>query len=130
MQIEYQNLRTIHWLVKGPQFYQLHKYYEELYSETADIIDEVAERVLMLGSEPLHTYSDYLKTAKIQVVSEVAKGTENLQITLENQNNLLQQYRLIIAEASATNDEGTVALMSELISSTEKRIWMLNSTLV
>lgn len=129
LQVEYQNQRTIHWLVSGTQFYQLHSYYEDLYTKTADVIDEVAERILMLGSVPLHSYSDYLNTAKISVVTEVAKGVENLNTTLETQKYLLESYRSIISDAGEANDEGTVALMSELISSTEKNIWMLNATL-
>ncbi|HNW50443.1 MAG TPA: ferritin-like domain-containing protein [Prolixibacteraceae bacterium] len=129
LQVVYQNLRTMHWLVKGVQLYQLHKLYEEFYNETAETVDEVAERVLMLGSEPLHTYTDYLKISKVSVVSEVPGGLESLKKAAADQEYLLDTYRKITAEAAKNNDEGTVALMSDLIGSTEKRLWMLNSTL-
>ncbi len=129
LQVVYQNLRTMHWLVKGANFYQLHKLYEELYTETAETVDEVAERILMLGGIPLHTYSDYLKTAKVAVVTAVPNGMESLKITVENQESLLTMYREVISEAASLNDEGTVALMSGLISTTEKKLWMLKSTL-
>jgi len=129
LQVVYQNLRTMHWLVQGPQLHQLHKLYEEMYNQTAETIDEVAERVLMLGQVPLHTYADYLKVAKVEVVTQVPKGLESLKTALENQQYLLNGYRELISLASENSDEGTVALASELIASTEKRIWMLGATL-
>lgn len=129
LQVVYQNLRTMHWLVKGANFYQLHNLYEELYNEIAETVDEVAERILMLGEVPLHTYSDYLKTAKVNVVSEVPAGLESLKTIVANQEHLLASYRGIVSEAANNSDEGTVALMSELIASTEKKLWMLKTTL-
>ncbi len=129
LQVMYQNLRTMHWLVKGSDFYTLHKLYEEYYTETAEVVDQVAERILMLGGIPLHQYADYLNTATIVPVAEVPKGKESLKIVVSNYEQLLDSYRKIIAFAAADSDEGTVALFSELIASTEKKLWMLKSTL-
>ncbi|VBB48451.1 DNA protection during starvation protein [uncultured Paludibacter sp.] len=129
LQVVYQNLRASHWLIKGNQFYQLHKFYEELYNETSEMVDEVAERILMLGGEPLHTYSDYLKASKITVVTKVPKGFESLKTVVDDQEYLLASYRSILDAADDNKDEGTVALMSDFIASTEKRLWMLHSTL-
>lgn len=128
-QVTYQNFRTMHWLVKGADFYMLHKMYEEFYTETAEIVDELAERILMLGGIPYHTYSEYLSSSFIEPVLEVPKGKESLRIAVSNFEHLLASYNNLITEASENNDEGTVALFSELIASTEKKIWMLKTTL-
>lgn len=129
LQVVYQNLRTMHWLVKGADFYMLHKLYEEFYTETAETVDEVAERVLTLGGVPLHTYADYLAQASLNVVTEVPAGRKSLHIVVENYTHLLQEYRELLASAAEVSDDGTVDLFSGLISSTEKKLWMLNSTL-
>ena len=129
LQVVYQNLRTMHWLVKGEQFFMLHKYYEELYNETAETVDEVAERILMLGGTPLHQFTDYLKNADVEPVVEVPKGKESLKLVAKNYNYLLSSYRELNAYAAEYGDEGTAALFSELIGSTEKKLWMVNSTL-
>lgn len=47
-QIHYQNLRALHWNVKGANFFELHLKYEELYTRTQIIIDDLAERILTL----------------------------------------------------------------------------------
>jgi starvation-inducible DNA-binding protein len=129
LQVVYQNLRTMHWLVKGEQFFMLHKLYEEFYTETAETVDEVAERILMLGGTPLHQFADYLKNARVEPVVEVPKGKESLKLAVNNYNQLLSSYRELNAYAAENGDEGTAALFSELIGSTEKKLWMLNSTL-
>src|SRR3954470_12142936 len=45
----YARTRNCHWNVTGPAFSILHKFFEEQYEAIDDIMDEVAERVRMLG---------------------------------------------------------------------------------
>ena len=49
-QVFYSNLRNFHWNVKGHGFFVLHSKYEELYNDAAEKVDEIAERILQLGS--------------------------------------------------------------------------------
>jgi len=51
-QIYYQNLRNFHWNVSGPNFFELHAKFEELYNAATLAIDETAERILTLGERP------------------------------------------------------------------------------
>lgn len=128
-QIFYQNLRGLHWNVKGPMFFNLHAKYEEYYDEAAEVIDEIAERVLMLRGTPLHTFDDYMKTATLKAVSNVSDGKEGIKIVLENKRFLLNSFNDILETAAEAQDEGTAAMMSEFIGETEKNIWMLESFL-
>jgi len=126
-QIYYQNLRAFHWLVKGPQFYQLHAKFEEFYDQAADDIDEIAERILMIGGKPLHTFEDYLKNATIKPEKDLVKPADILPRLVSNAESLLGSCRKVVKTAADADDEGTVALMSDFISYTEKQLWMLNS---
>ena len=128
-QIYYQNLRGLHWNIKGAQFFALHEKYESYYNGAAEVVDEVAERILMLGGQPLHTFGDYVKHATLKEVSNISDGQEGVKAVLENSKVLLGQFREILALASENGDEATLALMSELIGTTENRIWMLESFL-
>ena len=40
----YTKTRNYHWNVTGPQFNDLHKFFEEQYTELNEIVDDVAER--------------------------------------------------------------------------------------
>ena len=61
LQVFYSNLRNFHWNAKGHGFFVLHSKYEELYNDAAEKIDEVAERILQLGSTPESRFSVYLQ---------------------------------------------------------------------
>lgn len=56
----YQNLRGIHWNIKGKRFFDLHVKFEELYTDANLKVDLIAERILTLGGVPLHTFEDYI----------------------------------------------------------------------
>ena len=110
-QIHYANLRGFHWNIKGHGFFVLHSKFEDLYNGAAEKVDEIAERILMLGGTPANKYSDYLKMAQIKEVDGVNKADE----------------RKILSLASSHNDEVTVAMMSDYLKEQEKMVWMLTA---
>ncbi|MDV7186824.1 DNA starvation/stationary phase protection protein [Lutibacter sp. TH_r2] len=128
-QIYYMNLRGLHWNVKGRKFFMLHEKFEELYTETNEIVDEIAERILSLGLNPVHTFEGYLKIKTIKITENVSDGDAAVSSVLGNLIELLNQERAILEVASDNSDEGTASLISDLISGQEKLIWMLTSYL-
>lgn len=128
-QLFYQNLRGLHWNIKGKEFFELHLKFEELYDDAVIKVDEIAERILTLEGEPLHTFSDYLKIADIIEEKNVINGEEGVVAIIRNFKILIEKERNILSIASNAEDEGTVSLMSDYISQTEKTLWMLNSYL-
>ena len=91
------------------------------------LFDEIAERILTLEGEPLHTFSDYLQSAEIKEEKSIVNGNQGIQIIINNYKVLIAKERAILSLASTADDEGTVSLMSDYISQTEKTLWMLNS---
>jgi starvation-inducible DNA-binding protein len=128
-EVFYQNLRGFHWNIKGREFFELHTKFEELYNDAFIKIDEIAERILTLEGEPLHTYTDYLKVSNIKESKNVTNGVEGVKIIVKNFSTIITIERKILDLAGDANDEGTVSLMSDYISQTEKTLWMLNSYL-
>ena len=125
--IYYQNLRGFHWNIKGVHFFQLHAKFEELYNYALTQIDVLAERILTIGQQPLHTFSDYVRVSTIKEVSNVSDDKGTVSATHENLTVLLNIEREILAMAAESGDEGTVALMSEDINENEKTLWMLKA---
>ena len=128
-QIYYQNLRGLHWNIRGKRFFDLHLKFEELYNDSQLKIDLIAERVLTLGGTPLHTFSDYIANSKLKVGKDISKDVEAIQLILESLSVLLQVERVILAKASEINDEGTNSMMSDFIAEQEKTNWMLKAWL-
>lgn len=128
-QVLYMNVRGYHWNITGPQFFELHAKFEETYNDLLTKVDELAERILTLGSQPRHAFSDYLKTADIKEHTNVTDDKGTLLGLLEGYSILLQQQRELLTVAADAGDEGTASLMSDYIKEQEKQVWMLNAYL-
>ena len=53
-------------ILKGHGFFVLHGKFEDMYNNAAEKVDELAERILMLGGEPENKFSEYLKVARVK----------------------------------------------------------------
>ena len=128
-QTYYQNLRGIHWNIKGKQFFELHVKFEELYTDATIKVDELAERILTLGGVPLHTFEDYQKQSKVAVGKDVTNDVESVQLIITSLSSLLDLERELLDSSGDANDEGTNSLISDFVSEQEKTIWMMQSWL-
>ena len=128
-QIYYQNLRGLHWNIKGKNFFQLHEKFEELYNDSQLKIDEIAERILTLESTPLHTFDDYTELSKVPVGKNISKDVEAVTLVVTSLKQLIQIERAILEKSGEADDEGTNAMMSDFISEQEKTVWMLKAWL-
>ena len=124
-QIFYTNLRGFHWNIKGHGFFVLHSKFEDMYDDAAAKVDELAERMLMLGGQPDNRFSVYLKVAKLQEITNVSCGDEALKNVLETYGYLIGEERKVLAAAQEAGDESTAAMMSDYIKEQEKLVWML-----
>ena len=115
-QVYYTNLRGFHWNIKGHGFFVLHEKFESMYDDAAEKVDEIAERILMLGGVPENKFSEYLKVAKIKEVSD------NI---LETYGYLIGEERKIIELANEAGDDVTADLMTGYLKEQEKMVWML-----
>jgi starvation-inducible DNA-binding protein len=124
----YLKTQNYHWHVKGPQFKSLHELFEMQYTELANAVDLIAERLLILGHLAPATFTEFnqLKTIK----DGNSKNSANQMVTELAQDNLslVSDLNQAIKIAQEQNDEGSVALLGERIAAHEKAHWMLNAS--
>lgn len=127
--ILYTKLHNYHWYVSGPTFFTLHAKFEELYTEAALHLDELAERILSRGEKPVATLKEQLK---VSLVDE-AKGTENasqmVQQIVKDFTTVKEASKKVMDAASEEGDDRTEDLLNGIIQSLEKHVWMLNAFL-
>lgn len=128
-QIYYQNLRGIHWNIKGKRFFDLHVKFEELYTDANMKVDEIAERILTLGETPLHTFEDYSKKAQVPVGKNISQDDIAVGLIVDSLTQLLKIERDLLDKSGETNDEGTNSMMSDFITEQEKTVWMMKAWL-
>jgi len=128
-QIYYQNLRGLHWNIKGRSFFELHEKFEELYTDAQEKVDLIAERILTLQGTPLHTFEDYQMIATVPVGKNISKDIEAVQIVVNSLEELIKIERRILEKSGEADDEGTNSLMSDFITEQEKTVWMMKAWL-
>ncbi len=127
--VEYHKLQSFHWYVKGSDFFQAHAKLEEYYDEIRDMIDDVAELMLMEGLHPVSKLSEFLALTQIQEAS----GTfETSQAVFET---VLSDYRSLLTESieikRAAEESGrdlVAAKADGYIEVFSKALWMIGQS--
>ena len=126
-QVYYQNLRGLHWNIRGKRFFDLHLKFEELYNDSQLKIDLIAERVLTLDAVPFHTFEDYIEHSKIEIGKNIHNDEKAIELIVSSLSKLLLIERVILKKSGEIEDEGTNSMMGDFIAEQEKTIWMLKA---
>jgi len=123
----YQKLRHYHWNVDGQHFFELHEKFEEIYGRWAGSIDEIAERILMVGGVPLHTLKSLLNAATLEEDESVPAAEVMVEAVATDMAVLHHLAGDVIHAAEAAGDRGTANLLDALRDGLEKDLWMLRA---
>ena len=127
--IYYQNTRGFHWNIKGKRFFELHAKFEEFYTEALTTIDEIAERILTIGGQPLHTFADYQATSKLVAYKDVSTDVDTVEALVNQLGQLIDQEKVVKDLAAKADDSETEDMMIGLINTQQKTVWMLKAWL-
>jgi starvation-inducible DNA-binding protein len=125
----YANYKHYHWQTFGPLFRDLHKLFDELAAEVLSTVDELAERVRMIGQDPP---AHLLESAELASVASAAAHTTMREMVEEAQRNVvlvISEMRKAVKAAEEHDDPGTVDLFSKSVQIHEKHEWFLRDIL-
>lgn len=125
----YQKLHHFHWRVQGHGFYQLHAKFEELYDHFAALVDEIAERILMVEGVPLASLKQALELSDVREVQDVPQSNEMIILVLADLKAFRKKVSLGIEAAENDGDRGSVNMLDPVADSLDKEIWMLSAFL-
>jgi len=127
--VMYTKLHNYHWYVKGHQFFTLHAKFEELYNEATMHMDEIAERVLTLGGDPVATLKEHLELSVVKEASGKEKSDQMVSTIVSDFDNIMKSLKTGMEEAAKIGDDMTEDLLNAVYQSIEKHQWMLNAFL-
>jgi starvation-inducible DNA-binding protein len=125
----YLKTHNFHWNVTGPMFQTLHLMFETQYTELADAVDVVAERIRALGFPAPGTYKQYAELSSIKEDDGVPEAKQMIRLLVEGQEAVIKCARSLFPIAERVNDEATADLLTQRIQLHEKTAWMLRSLL-
>src|SRR5262245_59222966 len=116
-----------HWQVAGKTFYQLHLLFDKHYDEQVELVDQIDERIQMLGGL---SYAMAADVAENTDIPRPPKGREEVPVQISR---LLTAHEIIFQGARASarkaaemGDDGTNDLLvSDVIRTNEMQVWFL-----
>lgn len=114
-----------HWQVAGATFYQLHLLFDKHFGEQSELVDQIAERIMMLGGVSVAMAADVAETTLIPFPP---KGCEKTHVQISR---LLHAHEIVLKEshtmakqADEAGDDGTNDLIvSDVIRTNEMQAW-------
>ena len=125
----YANYKHYHWQTFGPNFRDLHLMFDEFARAVNETIDELAERIRMIGQDPVFAPRDIEKTASVKLAAPQESIREMVQEADRNLADVIADMREAAAAADDANDPGSVDLFSKTVQVHEKHEWFLREIL-
>ena len=121
-----------HWQTSGPTFYQLHLLFDKHHEEQSELVDQLAERIQLLGGMSIAMAHDVAETT---MIPRPPNGREEPPVQISR---LLEAHELILLEARSAarqaaeaGDDGTNDLLvSGVIHTNELQVWFLSEHVV
>jgi starvation-inducible DNA-binding protein len=113
----------------GPQFNDLHKFFEAQYNELNTIVDDVAERARSLGAPAMGTLAEFVQHARLKEhPGHYPEARAMLTNLLADHEAVIQRLRVDLeACADDYHDMGTNDFLTGLMEQHEKMAWMLRA---
>jgi starvation-inducible DNA-binding protein len=126
----YANYKHYHWQTFGPLFRDLHLMFDEFAKETLETIDELAERIRMIGPNIQNVQLKQMQeAASVQSAGADQSMREMIEEADANLMIVIKGMRDAARIAAENNDPGTVDLFSKAVRLHEKHEWFLRQVL-
>lgn len=124
----YLKTHKYHWNVTGPMFQTLHLMFEQQYNDLALAVDEIAERIRVLGVKAPGSYKEFTEFSSVKEDSSLdTPAKEMIANLLADHEQIVLTAKNILPALDGANDEGTNSLLGARIEYHEKTAWMLSS---
>jgi starvation-inducible DNA-binding protein len=127
--IVYLNYKHYHWQTFGPSFRDLHRLFDEFAAEVYGTIDELAERIRMIGQDPVSRIEGFQKTATIRSAKESSTMRSMIEEADTNALTVIKEMRAAIKTADEADDPGTADILTRFVQIYEKQEWWLRDLL-
>ena len=126
----YTNYKHYHWNTYGPLFRDLHLLFDEFADAVLKTGDRFAERIRMIGQDPLFSPIEISETASVKAADRanftmrdmIAEADSNLLV-------VIKEMRAGVRTANEQDDPGTADLFTQVVQVHEKHEWWLRDML-
>lgn len=122
--------QNFHWNVEGPDFYQLHNFFGDIYDEVYEnSIDQTAEHIRSLGGYTPGSFSRFSELSVIEDQTKIPRANLMIQELLDDSDRIIEILNAAFASAETENRQGIADFLAGRIEAHQKHAWMLRSFL-
>lgn len=126
--ILYIKTRNYHWNIEGPNFNEMHTFYEMQFKQLDEIMDQIAERIRTIGHYTEARLADYLKLTNLIEPAYTNFQNDQLKHLLASHETIINNLRrLIPLFADKHKDIGSSDFATQLLVKHEKMAWMVRA---
>lgn len=123
-------VKQAHWNVKGSDFWQLHKLFDEVAERAAEWVDELAERVTALGGYATGTVRMAAGTSTLpEFPTDITDGMDYVKALAKRLAAFTNSAREAIDETDKLGDANTADLFTEISRCADKYLYFLEAHL-
>lgn len=127
--VAYLNYKKYHWLTFGPLFRDYHLLFEEHANDVFAMLDELAERSLMIDGTPVADPADYLTVATVTPSSGKLAVKQMVEEAIATHDLIIDEMHTDAEVADEAGDIGTADLYTRLVQVHQKHRWFLKEIL-
>ncbi|WDF70280.1 DNA starvation/stationary phase protection protein [Sphingobacterium oryzagri] len=127
----YVKSRNAHWNVEGPDFHAQHLFFETIYDQLGETIDEIAERIRSIGHYAVGTMREFLALSELSEIRHTKNDSQGyIRELLSDFEAIIVYIREQIDLIGETHkDAGTEDFLVGIMEQHEKTAWMLRAHL-
>lgn len=117
-----------HWNIRGKNFFNYHKLFEDISAPLESVEDELAERITSLGGVAKGTVREAAHHSRLKEIGHNDSSPEFLVAELiESYAGLAHFLRQAIEQSEKLDDPVTADMLTQLAAHTEKSLWLLEA---
>ena len=125
----YLKAHAFHWNVEGPDFGELHKFFQKIYEDSYSAIDHIAEYIRYLDEYAPGSFERYTELSTIAGQTKIPRARLMIEELLANTQQRIDILNTCFASAENENQQGIADFVSQRLSQHGKYYWQLRSYL-
>lgn len=124
----YLKSHAAHWNVEGPFFSQYHEMFRQMYTETWQAIDDIAEQIRQLDAYAPASLERLLELSRIRSTNEVMAPIDMVNMLVKDTETAITVITETLHLAEAVDKQGLVNFLAGRIEAHSKMRWQLRAT--
>lgn len=121
--------KQFHWNVEGPDFGQLHAFFDAIHEDVYGATDPTAEYIRAMNDYSPGSFERFQELSTISGQTKIPRARLMLEELLANNNQMLDLLNQTFEAATEENQQGIANFIAERIDAHQKHGWMLRSFL-